>query len=32
MTPFGWRLLGGPYPEIGIERLTPLGWALARPP
>ena len=29
MTPFGWRLLGGPYPEIGVERLTPLGWALA---
>jgi hypothetical protein len=29
MTPFGWRLLGGPYPAIGTERLTPLGWALA---
>jgi hypothetical protein len=29
MTPFGWRLLGGPYSEIGTERLTPLGWALA---
>ncbi|HEX5148515.1 MAG TPA: hypothetical protein VFW02_05500 [Candidatus Limnocylindrales bacterium] len=29
MTPFGWRLLGGPYAEIGTERLTPLGWALA---
>lgn len=29
MTPFGWRLLGGPYPEIGTERLTPLGWGLA---
>jgi hypothetical protein len=29
MTPFGWRLLGGSYPEIGTERLTPLGWALA---
>ncbi len=29
MTPFGWRLLGGPYPEIGTDRLTPLGWALA---
>ncbi len=29
MTPFGWRLLGGPYPEIGTERLTPLGWTLA---
>ena len=30
MTPFGWRLLGGPYPEIGTDRLTPLGW-IARP-
>src|SRR6187397_787671 len=29
MTPFGWRLLGGPYPEIGIDRLTPLGMAFA---
>jgi cytochrome b subunit of formate dehydrogenase len=29
MTPFGWRLLGGPYPELGTDRLTPLGWALA---
>lgn len=29
MTPFGWRLLGGPYPEIGTDRLTPLGRALA---
>ena len=29
MTPFGWRLLGGPYPEIGTDRLTPLGWAFA---
>jgi hypothetical protein len=29
MTPFGWRLLGGPYAEIGTDRLTPLGWALA---
>ena len=29
MTPFGWRFLGGPYPEIGTERLTPLGWVLA---
>ena len=28
MTPFGWRLLGGPYPEIGTDRLTSLGWAL----
>ena len=29
MSQFGWRLLGGPYPEIGADRLTPLGWALA---
>ena len=29
MTPFGWRLLGGTYPEIGTDRLTPLGLALA---
>ncbi len=29
MTPFGWRLLGGPYPEIGTDRLTPHGLALA---
>ena len=29
MSPFGWRLLGGPYPEIGTDRLTALGWALA---
>ena len=29
MSPFGWRLLGGPYPEIGTDRLTPLGLALA---
>jgi hypothetical protein len=29
MTPFGFRLLGGPYSRIGTERLTPLGWALA---
>ena len=29
MSPFGWRLLGGPYPDIGTDRLTPLGWALA---
>ena len=29
MSPFGWRFLGGPYPEIGTDRLTPLGWALA---
>ena len=29
MSPFGWRLLGSPYAEIGADRLTPLGWALA---
>jgi hypothetical protein len=29
MTPFGWRLMGGPFPQIGTDRLTPLGWALA---
>jgi hypothetical protein len=29
MTPFGFRLLGGPYPSIGTERLTPLGRRLA---
>ena len=29
MSPFGWRHLGGPYPEIGTTSLTPLGWALA---
>ena len=29
MTPFGWRLLGSPYPELGTDRLTPLGWSLA---
>ena len=29
MTPFGWRLLGGPYPAIGTDRLTPLGWVFA---
>ncbi len=29
MTPFGFRLLGGPYEQLGTERLTPLGWALA---
>jgi hypothetical protein len=29
MTPFGWRLLGGPFEQIGTDRLTPLGWALA---
>jgi hypothetical protein len=29
MTPFGFRLLGSPYPAIGTERLTSLGWAFA---
>ena len=29
MTPFGFRLLGSTSPEIGINVLTPLGWALA---
>ena len=29
MTPFGFRILESPYPRIGTERLTPLGWALA---
>jgi hypothetical protein len=29
MTPFGWRLLGGPFEQIGTERLTPMGWGLA---
>jgi hypothetical protein len=29
MTPFGWRLMGGPYEQIGTDRLTPLGWVLA---
>jgi hypothetical protein len=29
MTPFGWRLMGGPFEQIGTERLTPLGWGLA---
>ena len=29
MSPFGWRHLGGPYPQLGTDRLTPLGWALA---
>ena len=26
---FGLRMLGGPYPEITTDRLTPLGWVLA---
>jgi hypothetical protein len=25
MTPFGWRLLGGPYQQIGTDTLTGLG-------
>jgi hypothetical protein len=25
MTPFGWRLLGGPYEQIGTDTLTGLG-------
>lgn len=29
MSPFGWRLLGGRYPAIGTDRLTPLGCGLA---
>jgi len=29
MTPFGWRLMGGPFEQIGTDRLTPLGWVLA---
>jgi hypothetical protein len=29
MTPFGWRLLGGPHAKIGTDRLTRLGWWLA---
>jgi hypothetical protein len=29
MTPFGFRLLGGPYEALGTDRLTGLGWALA---
>jgi len=28
MTPFGWRLLGGPYEQIGTETLTGLGRVL----
>ena len=29
MTPFGWRLMGGPFERIGTDRLTPLGVGLA---
>src|SRR6476660_7460480 len=25
MTPFGWRLMGGPFEQIGTDTLTPLG-------
>jgi hypothetical protein len=28
MTPFGWRLMGGPFEAVGTDRLTPLGWGL----
>ena len=28
MTPFGWRLLGGPYEQIGTDTLTGLGRVL----
>ena len=29
MTPFGWRLMGGPFEQVGTDRLTPLGQTLA---
>ena len=29
MTPFGWRLLGGPYEQLGTDTLTGLGQSLA---
>ena len=29
MSPFGWRHMASPYPEIATSSLTPLGWALA---
>jgi hypothetical protein len=29
MTPFGWRVMGGPFERIGTDRLTPLGVCLA---
>ena len=29
MTPFGWRLMGGPYEQIGTDTLTPFGRVLA---
>ena len=28
MTPFGWRLLGGPYQQVGTDTLTGLGRVL----
>jgi hypothetical protein len=29
MTPFGWRLMGGPFEQVGTDHLTPLGRWLA---
>jgi hypothetical protein len=29
MTPFGWRLMGGPFEQVGTDRLTDLGRAFA---
>jgi hypothetical protein len=29
MTPFGWRLMGGPFDQVGTDRLNPLGWGLS---
>lgn len=29
MTPFGWRLMGGPFQQIGTDTLTPPGRVLA---
>ena len=29
MTPFGWRLMGGPYSGCGTDQLHSLGWGLA---
>jgi hypothetical protein len=28
MSPFGWRLMAGPFEQLGPERFTTLGWAL----
>jgi len=28
MSPFGWRLMAGPFEQLGPERFTALGWAL----